>query len=342
MSRVPWARLRGRNNEGVLVLSIVAFAIAVGISTPSFWGWPTLLDLATNSMINLVFAMGVLLVIISGGIDVSFMAIGIFAGYAVIILTNATGFGADYALVGFAIAALIGFGLGVLNAVAIAGLRIPTLIATLGTQGIIRGAMLLWVGSKVIPNYPSGLDRLSSNYLLTVHSGGTATRLSVLIIPAAVICVLVGLLLRFTMIGRSIYAIGGDEESARRAGIPVMWIKVFIYLLVGTLAGIAGMMHVTRVGLANPYELVGGELDVIAAVVLGGASIFGGTGSVTGTVLGVVLITLVKNSLILLGVPSTWQRFAVGLLLLIGITAQALSARLRGKRPVLAPGVAGA
>src|SRR5207249_3537672 len=163
-------------------------------------------------------------------------------------------------------------GLGLLNAIAIAGLRIPTLIATLGTQGIIRGAMLLWVGSKVIPHYPAGLDRLGNDYLVTVHSGAAATRLSVLIIPAAVICVLVG--------------------------------------------------------LANPYELVGGELDVIAAVVLGGASIFGGSGSVTGTVLGVVLITLVKNSLILLGVPSTWQRFAVGLLLLVGITAQALSARL--------------
>ena len=105
-------------------------------------------------------------------------------------------------------------------------------------------------------------------------------------------------------------------------------------------ARIAGMMHVTRVGLANPYELVGGELDVIAAVVLGGASIFGGSGSVTGTVLGVVLITLVKNSLILLGVPSTWQRFAVGLLLLVGIMAQALSARLRRRGPALAPGVA--
>jgi simple sugar transport system permease protein len=157
-----------------------------------------------------------------------------------------------------------------------------------------------------------------------------------MIVPAVLICILVGLLLRFTMIGRSIYAIGGDEESARRAGIPVAAIKVFIYLLVGLLAGFAGMMHVVQVRLANPYELVGGELDVIAAVVLGGASIFGGSGSVIGTALGVILISLVQNSLILLGVPSAWQRLAVGLLLLVGITAQALSASTGKRRRALA------
>jgi simple sugar transport system permease protein len=336
VAALPWGRLRGSNNEGVLVLALVALSIAVGISTPSFWSVPTLLDLLTNSMINVVFAMGVLLVIISGGIDVSFMAIGIFSGYSVIVVTNSTGFGAGHATVAFALASLIGLGLGLVNAGAVAGLRIPTLIATLGTQGIIRGAMLLWVGSRVIPDYPHGIDKLSNAYLVTAHSAAGDTRLSVLILPAVAICLVVDLILRYTMFGRSIYAIGGDEESARRAGIPVASTKVFIFALVGVLAGFAGMMHVTRVGLANPYELVGSELDVIAAVVLGGASIFGGTGSVTGTVLGVLLITLVKNSLILLGIPSTWQRFAVGMLLLIGITAQSLSASTRRRRPALA------
>jgi simple sugar transport system permease protein len=333
---LPWRRLRGSNNEGALVLFIVGLSVAVGISTPAFWSLSMLLNVLTNSMINVVFAMGVLIVIISGGIDVSFMAIGIFAGYSVIVLTNATGVGADHAVVGFAIASGIGLGLGALNAIAVAGLRIPTLIATLGTRGIITGAMLVWIGSKVVPDYPPGLNGLSTNYLFTVHGASGDTRLNAMIVPAVVICVLVGLLLRFTMIGRSIYAIGGDEESARRAGIPVGAIKVFIYLLVGVLAGFAGMMHVTQVRLANPYELVGGELDVIAAVVLGGASIFGGSGSVIGTALGVILISLVQNSLILLGVPSAWQRLAVGLLLLLGISAQALSAATARRRRAVA------
>jgi simple sugar transport system permease protein len=329
LRRIPVGRLRGANNEGVLVVSIVVLAVVVGFAEPSFWSLRTLLNISSASLENIVFAMAVLIIIISGGIDVSFMAIGIFAGYSVIVMTNDTGLGASDAWVGFAIAAGIGIVLGSLNAAAIAGLRLPTLIVTLGTMGIIRGAMLAYVGSKVIPDYPHGLDKLSTHYLLSAHGVGGSTRLNILIIPAILICVVVSLLLRYTTLGRGIYAIGGDPESARRAGFPVMRTQVFIYLFAGLLAGVAGMMHVTQVRLANPYELVGGELDIIAAVVLGGASIFGGKGSVSGTVLGVVLIALIKNSLILLGVPGTWQRATVGLLLLIGVSAQALSARAR-------------
>lgn len=330
---MPLGRLRGQNNEGVLALTIVVLVLAVGIADASFWTLSTMLNIVTSTLDNLIFAMGALIVIISGGIDVSFMAIGIFAGYSVVVLTNRTGFGADTAWVGFALAGVIGVGLGTLNALSIAALRLPTLIATLGTQGIIRGVLLAYVGSKVVPNYPAALNDLSTNYLVTAHGAGGDTRLSILILPAIVICVLVSLMLRYTMVGRGIFAIGGEAESARRAGFPVTRIQIFIYLLVGLLAGIAGLMHVTQVRLANPYELVGGELDVIAAVVLGGASIFGGKGSVLGTVLGVVLIALIRNSLILLGVPGTWQRAAVGAMLIIGVTAQVLSSSAR-RRPV--------
>jgi simple sugar transport system permease protein len=336
VARFGLGRFRGANNEGVLVASIIVLAVVVGSVSPQFWSLSTLLNVGTNSLVNVVFAMGVLIVIVSGGIDVSFMAIGIFAGYSVIVSTNSTGVGASDAWVGFVVAAGIGLILGALNALAIAGLRLPTLIATLGTQGIIRGAMLAFVGSKVIPQYPPGLDALSTTYLVTAVDQ-IQTRLSVLIIPSILICIGVSLFLRYTMIGRGIFALGGDPEAARRAGFPVFRLRVFIYLLAGTLAGVAGMMHVTQVRLANPYELVGGELDVIAAVVLGGASIFGGKGSVSGTVLGVVLISMIKNSLILLGVPGSWERAAVGALLLVGVSAQAIAAANRRHRGAIIP-----
>ena len=323
--RFNLAKLRGPNNEGVLALSIILLGVLIGLVTPSFWSVSTLLNIGTNSLVTLVFAMGVLIVMISGGIDVSFLAIGIFAGYFVIALTNATGFGASSAWVGFGLAAATGLGLGLINGLVVVGLRLPTLIATLGTQGIFRGVLLAFVGAKMITTYPTGLDALSTNYLLTWNDGRMDTRLSVLIIPALLACVLVGLFLRNTLAGRGVYAIGDDAESAHRAGFPINRLGILIYLIAGTLAGIAGMMHVTLTRMAVPQELVGDELDVIAAVVLGGASIFGGRGSVTGTVLGVILIAMIKSSLILLGVPGSWQRAAVGALLIFSVSAQALS-----------------
>lgn len=332
LGRLNLARFRGSNNEGVLLLSIIVLGLVIGLVTPSFWSVSTVLNIGTNSLVTLVFAMGVLIVMISGGIDVSFLAIGIFAGYFVIALTNATGIGASEAWVGYGLAAATGLLLGLVNGLVVVGLRLPTLIATLGTQGIFRGALLAFVGAKMITTYPPGLDALSTDYLLTWNDGRMDTRLSVLIVPSLLACVLVGVFLRNTLAGRGIYALGDDAESARRAGFPVARLGILIYLIAGMLAGIAGMMHVTLTRMAVPQELVGDELDVIAAVVLGGASIFGGRGSVTGTVLGVILIAMIKSSLILLGVPGSWQRAAVGALLIFSVSAQALSESSRRRK----------
>ena len=139
-------------------------------------------------------------------------------------------------------------------------------------------------------------------------------------------------MLKSTMFGRGIYAIGGDPEAARRAGFPVVRIQIVLYVLVGMMAAIGGVMNVILSRNANPQDLVGNELDIIAAVVLGGASIFGGRGSVLGTVLGVLLVQLINNSLLLMGVPTAWQRAAVGLLLIVGVGIQALSARRASRR----------
>lgn len=332
---VTLARLRGQNNEGVLVLSIVVLALVIGTLNPDFWSVSTVFSILRNSMVELVLALGVLLVIVSGGIDVSFTAIAIFAAYTTVVMARDGNF--DPGVLGaFGIAALLGVLLGGVNAGLIAGFRLPTLIVTLGTQGVFRGVLLAYVGSKYVAELPGGLNALSTADLLAVRqANGSMTRLHVFIAPVALLCLLVGLLLRRTMLGRGIYALGGDAESARRAGFPVVRLQLFIYTCVGLLAGLAGMMHVTLSRNANPYELVGTELDVIAAVVLGGASILGGRGSVTGTVLGVLLISLIKNSLVLMGVPGAWQRAVVGLLLLIGVTVQALGARRRAARPPL-------
>jgi simple sugar transport system permease protein len=124
-------------------------------------------------------------------------------------------------------------------------------------------------------------------------------------------------LLNRTLMGRAIYAIGGSLNIAERLGFNLRVVQVFVFAYAGLLAGVAGILHVSSNRLANPFDLVGTELDVIAAVILGGARITGGTGSVTGTLLGVVLVTLINNVLILAGIPSAWQKLIVGAFILI-------------------------
>jgi len=303
---------------------ILILALGVGTINHSFWSVSTVFDIFRNSFVNLIFALGVLVVLASGGIDVSFAAIGIFAGYATAVIFLRSRIEVSV-VVPFIVAAAMGLILGLANGAVIATFRLPTLIVTLGTQGIIRGALLLYIGAKALGQLPDALETLNRIDLLRLQlPNGDLARLNIMLIPVVILCVLTELLLRYTVLGRGIYAVGGDVESARRAGFPVARIHLFVYTFVGVLAGMAGMAHVALSRQANPYDLVGGELNVIAAVVLGGASLFGGKGSVLGTVLGVILISLIHNCLILLGVPSFWERATIGLLLLIGAAAQAL------------------
>jgi simple sugar transport system permease protein len=212
----------------------------------------------------------------------------------------------------------------------IARFKLPTLIVTLATQGIFKGVLLAYVGSRYIADLPQSMASLSTANLVSIE--GSRAYLPVMIVPVIVLVIGVSLLLRKTMFGRGLFAIGGDIEGARRAGFPVMRIQVLLYVLAGAIAAVGGLIHVVLGQNANPQDLVGTELDVIAAVVLGGASIFGGRGTVLGTVLGVLLVQIINNSLLLMGVPTAWQRAAVGILLALGVGVQAVMARRAAKR----------
>lgn len=323
-------RLRGENNEGILFLILVVLVIAMTLVNPAFLSASTGFSVARTSIVSLTFALGTLMVIVSGGFDVSFPIIGIFAAYTTVVLSQALE--ADFGTVtAFAIAIAIGALLGLVNGLIIALFRLPTLIVTLGTQGIFLGFLLTFIGSTYNPDLPSGLARLSTLNILTVQGERGTSSLHFFIVPVIALTFFVAWLLKRTMFGRAVYAIGGDVESARRVGIPVVRTQLTIYVAMGVLAALAGVMHVTMARMANPYDLVGGELDVIAAVVLGGAAVMGGRGSVSGTVIAVGLVAVIKSSLILMGVPGNWQRAAVGLLLISGITIQAVARRRRAR-----------
>lgn len=331
--RAALGRLRGANNEGLLVAVIIVVVVVMSIASPAFLTPGTFFALVRSSMVPLVFALGVLLVMISGDIDVSFTAIAIFAAYSTVRWSVDGNLDPGLVLI-FVIAMVVGGALGLFNGVVIARFRLSGLIVTLGTLTIYKGILLTYIGSLYISagELPASITMLSDVHLWDAPGGGY---LHFMIVPVVLVAVFIGGMLRWTLFGRSIYAIGGDKEAARRVGIRVVRTQVLLYVLVGALAALGGVVYVILGKNANPQAIVGTELDIIAAVVLGGASIFGGRGSVFGTVLGVILVQLINNNLVLVGIPSTWQRAAVGMLLLLGVTAQALGRARSRKRPLI-------
>lgn len=320
-----------RRNETLVAVTIVGLSLIIGLSNPTFFTVGNLFDLLRSSIVTGIFAMGVLIVIVSGGIDVSFAAIGIFALYATVRMMKAN-FPDAPIWVGFLIAALIGLGLGLINAFFIARFNLPTLIVTLGTLSMFQGFLLFAIGNQIIRDVPPALTAFARSALVRIPLARGTANLHPAILITIVVIVVVWWLLNYTMLGRGVYAIGGAREAAERAGFNVTRIQVFIYAFVGLLSGIAGMTFGSLARQANPQDLVGTELSVIAAVVLGGAQLTGGRGTVLGTILGVILVVIANNSLILIGVPTVWQRVVIGIIILIGTGLPAIRARRAGRR----------
>ncbi|MEA2779408.1 MAG: simple sugar transport system permease protein [Rhodospirillaceae bacterium] len=318
-------------NEFFVALVLVAFCVTTALVEPRFLSLQTLFDLLRNGIVIGIFAIGVLLALASGGIDVSFTAIAAFAMYAATKLMMTLGFG-DSMIVAFFVSGGIGLLLGLINAVFIGTARLPTLIVTLGTLSVFRGFLLTFIGSQLITTVPAGMRSFSRSMLIRITTAdGSFYSLPSAFLFLVAIVVITWFLLYRTMLGRSIFAMGGSREAAARIGINVVGLQYFVYGFVGVLSGLAGIIHASLARVANPFDLVGLELSVIAAVVLGGARLSGGYGTITGTLLGVALIVVINNSLIMLGIPSTWQNVVIGLLILLGTGGPALQARLRAK-----------
>jgi simple sugar transport system permease protein len=319
-------------NETLVAIILVAFCIVTASLEPSFLTLATLFDLLRAGIVTAIFAVGVLLVLASGGIDVSFTAIAAFSMYVGTKAMIAFGMG-DSILVAFLVAGVIGLALGLINGFFIASLRLPTMIVTLGTLSVFRGFLLTFVGTQLITAVPTGMRSFSRMMLVRVTApDGALVSLPIAFLLVVLVVALTWFLLNRTMLGRSIYALGGAPESALRVGVNVVRVQYFVYAYVGVLSSVAGIVHGSLARVANPFDLVGLELSVIAAVVLGGARLSGGHGTIFGTLLGVALIVVINNNLIVLGIPSTWQSVVTGALILFGTGAPALRARLAALR----------
>ncbi len=291
---------------------IVAVCLVVGAINPEFFQLAMVFDIVRACTVLGLFALGVMIVLAAGGIDVSFAAIAALTMYGITKLVM-TQFPETSMVVILVAGAAGGTLLGVLNGLLVDWLKAPSLIVTIGTQYLYRGILLTFIGTVFFMNVPHSMDAFGK---LAVWRHDTATGVHA-VLPATVLVLVAaaGLtwwLLNRTLMGRAVYAIGGSLPIAERLGYKLRTVHLFVFGYAGFLAGLAGIVHVSSTRLANPFDLVGMELDVIAAVILGGARITGGSGSVSGTLLGVLLVTLINNVLILAGVPSTWQKVIVG------------------------------
>lgn len=308
-----------RKHEFFIGLILILISLTIGLINPRFFSLANAFSLLRSATIMGIFSMGVLVVLISGGIDVSFTGIAIFSMYTTVSILVARDFEGGM-LLPFMISGLLGLILGLINGVIIGVFKLPTLIVTLGTLSLYRGAMLFFVGSNYYnqSELPVAINEFSRASVFTVETTSGRAGLHPTFFILVILGFIVWFVLKHTMLGRSFYAMGGDRESAERAGFNILHTQLIIYGFVGLLSGIGGMIVGALFRQANPFSIVGTELDVIAAAVLGGASIAGGRGSVFGTLLGVVLITIANNSLVLLGIPSEWQKVIVGFFILLG------------------------
>ncbi|TAM53387.1 MAG: ABC transporter permease [Paraburkholderia sp.] len=312
-----WRTKLARRPEWLPAGLIVLSCIVVAAINPRFLQWATLFDLLHSATTTTLFALGTLVVLAAGGIDVSFTAIAALTMYSITKAVFAWWPAAPFWLILLA-GAIGGVVLGVLNGLLVHRLKAPSLIVTIGTQYLYRGLLLTFVGTTFFMNIPHSMDRFGRIQLLAYHTvDGLNAVLPVSVLALFAAAALTWWLLNRTMMGRAVYAMGGSLAIAERLGYNLRAVHVFVFGYTGMLAGIAGILHVANNRLANPFDLVGSELDVIAAVILGGARITGGSGTVLGTLLGVALVTLVDNTLILVGVPSTWQKVIVGAFILV-------------------------
>ena len=312
-----WRQRLARQPQLFTLALIVLVSIVIGSLNPNFFQLAMVFDIIRACTVLGLFALGVMIVLAAGGIDVSFAAIAALTMYGItkLVLTQFP----DTSMAVIMVAGAVGGALlGVLNGLLVDWLKAPSLIVTIGTQYLYRGILLTFIGTVFFMNIPHSMDAFGK---MALWRHDTATGLHA-VLPATVLVLAAAALLTWwllnrTLMGRAVYAIGGSLAIAERLGYNLRAVHVFVFGYAGFLSGLAGIVHVSSTRLANPFDLVGTELDVIAAVILGGARITGGSGSVVGTLLGVLLVTLINNVLILAGVPSTWQKVIVGAFIVV-------------------------
>lgn len=299
-----------RFRELSIIIFILLLIAIVAVNTPAFFTANNFRNILLNISILVIVALGQTMVIITRGIDLSVSAI--IGLVAMMVSFTVVAFPAVSPALALLLGMLLGAILGSFNGIIITAGKVPPIIATLGTLSIYRGMVFLYSGGTWINSFemPDGYRALAKAAPLGLPN---------IILFAALVAVVVYFFLNYTRPGRDIYAVGSNPEAANVAGIPVQRTLFMVYVLSGLLAGLAAVLWASRFESAQTNTALGFELQTVAAAVVGGVNIFGGSGTVVGVILGAFLLGTIENALILVRISPFWQLAAQGLLILVAV-----------------------
>jgi ribose transport system permease protein len=309
----PTSTLRDRLQQLLAFASLVVIAIFFSVASPTFMTYGNIVNVLFSTVVIGLLALGTTFVIITGGIDLS-----IGTGMALCAVMSGQ-FIVNWHIpwpIGVVLAVLFGGLIGLVNGVNVARLGLPPFIATLAMMLVAQGlALVVSHSAPIYFNDSPGYLKLSTGNLIP----GVNFPNAVLVLILAT--VVAGILIRRTILGRYTFAIGSNEEATALSGINVARWKIIIYTLAGLFTGLAGVMISARLGSAQPATGAGYELQAIAAVVIGGTSLAGGKGSIVGTVIGALIISVLNNGLQLMSIPQEWQNVILGVVILVAVYA---------------------
>lgn len=309
-------KLVGLAKRAAPLLAVLAVGALFGALEPSFLGAPNLRNVLVQTLPVALAALGMTFVIVAGGIDLSVGSIMALAGVVAARVADA-GHGP---LAAFGAALVAGALVGLVNGALVAGLRIVPFVVTLGTMGVARGLAKWLAGEQTVVPSPSEAEPFAR----LVAKSLTAPA----VLATAALAVFAAFVLARTVLGTWTYAIGSNPETARLCGVPVRRVQALLYTLAGACAGLAGAVVFARLAVGDPTAAAGAELDVIAAVVIGGASLAGGTGTVAGAMAGALLMASLANGCNLVGVPTFVQEMLIGALLVCAVALDRFRARV--------------
>lgn len=308
--RIPGAlreRLSGAVSQMAAAGALIVVFVFLSIASPDFLTVNNLFNVGVQISVTAVIAVGITLVIITAGIDLSVGSVAALAGVLGVMTMVDLGFSPLLAIIA---GTLVGAGAGLVNGFLITVANLPPFIATLGMLTVARGLVYVVTGGVAVFGAPDSFRLLGQ---------GVVASIPIPIIALAVVALAGYIVLSRTRLGRYAYAIGSNPEAARLSGIPVRRYLLIVYVIGGALAGFGGMIAASQVNSGQPNYGIGLELDIIAAAVIGGASLFGGQGTIFGTLIGAFLIALIRDGAVLLGVNTFYQQILIGVVIWLAV-----------------------